>query len=46
VSGRILIFDEYGSVECATEAIEEFIYGKGLSIAKLPHYSFPAYICK
>ena len=35
--GGILIFDDYGSVEGAIVAIEEFLDEKRLSIAKLPH---------
>jgi len=46
VPGGIVIFDDFGSVEGATKAIEEFLYERGLSIAKLPHYSVPAFVCK
>jgi hypothetical protein len=46
VPGGILIFDDFGSVEGATVAIEEFLDEKGIPIAKLPHYAVPAFICK
>jgi len=46
VPGGILIFDDFGTVEGATLAIEEFLREKEITISKLPYYLAPAFICK
>jgi len=48
VKGGIIVFDDYGQVDGATKAINEFLKTKGLegSIQKLPYNYIPAYMVK
>jgi len=44
VKGGLFIFDDFGLVEGATLAVEEFVRDKDLLIQKLPNYKTPSFI--
>ena len=46
VPGGVFIFDDFGTVEGETLAVEEFVSEKGLALEKLPMYKVPAFAVK
>lgn len=46
VRGGVIILDDYGTVDGATLAVDEFVADKDVAIAKLPISHVPAYIRK
>ena len=46
VPGGIVMVDDYGTVSGATDAVDQFIAGRGLKIEKAPYYQVPAFIVK
>lgn len=46
VPGGIIMIDDYGTVSGATDAVDQFIDGRGLIIEKSPYYQVPAFIVK
>ena len=46
VPGGIVMVDDYGSVEGATLAVDEFVSGNGWKLESMPHYSVPAFFTK
>lgn len=46
IPGGILVFDDYGTVEGETRAVDEFIAKNSLTLSKLPYYKIPSLICK
>lgn len=42
----LIVFDDYNAVAGETDAVDEFVAGRGLIIEKLPYYNIPAFIRK
>lgn len=46
VPGGLIVVDDYNAVKGATDAIDEFMSGKGLQLMKMSYYNVPTYIQK
>lgn len=46
VRGGVLALDDYGFVEGASQAIDEFIHDQGLELVRLGTYSAPSFVIK
>ena len=46
VTGGIVVFDDYNSVEGETLAVDEFLEAKGLKLAKNHFYNVPSFLVK
>jgi hypothetical protein len=46
VPGGLIVIDDYNAVAGATDAVDEFVARRKLSLQKLSHYFVPAYIRK
>jgi predicted O-methyltransferase YrrM len=46
VPNGLIVFDDYNSVTGETEAVDEFLSKKRLSLEKTSHYSVPSYLRK
>ncbi|GHS93375.1 hypothetical protein FACS1894139_02950 [Planctomycetales bacterium] len=48
VTGGVIVFDDYGTVDGATKAIDELLQSQGKRpvIQKLPYNYIPAYVIK
>ena len=46
VPNGLIVLDDYSAVAGATEAVDEFVGARGLTIQKNRHYAVPAYIRK
>lgn len=46
VPGGVILFDDYNAIAGGTEAVDEFIKGKGLRLEKGPHYHIPCFVRK
>ena len=46
VSGGVIVFDDYNSVEGETLAVDNFIMRHNLNLVKSPYYSVPSYVIK
>jgi hypothetical protein len=46
VPGGLIVFDDYGTVAGETEAVDEFIAEKGLTIERTPFNYIPSYVRK
>ncbi len=46
VAGGLVVFDDFGTVAGETRAVDEFFYGKGVTLRKLSISDMPVYIRK
>ncbi|MBK1649868.1 TylF/MycF/NovP-related O-methyltransferase [Rhabdochromatium marinum] len=46
VSGGLIVFDDYSTVAGETEAVDNFLEAKGLSLQKLTYYKIPSFVIK
>lgn len=46
VKGGLIVLDDYNAIAGETDAVDDFLAGKKLSLEKLPFYSVPAFIRK